>query len=211
MNLNPFKAENTNATGWGKQETQAVQSEPAPATWEKPAEPVATETLAPETATPVAEEQAPACQDAETATCEQAVKPDTARNPYFTRGNFGMDAVGIIEVYDMNFHVGSAFQLICVAADLDATAQAKGKLSKAVWYLERLVKSLGDDESTLACLNYAERMKMYSPFDIIDDLGVGYLVGSAINNIITYTTDGNKREVVQAIQCLNRAVEKGVI
>lgn len=62
--------------------------------------------------------------------------PDLVNNPSHYMGKYGLEAIDVIEAFDLNYYLGNAIKYILRAGKKDDECQ---DLKKAVWYLQRMI------------------------------------------------------------------------
>lgn len=66
-------------------------------------------------------------------------KPDPVNNPAHYKSSAGIEAIDVIEAFDLGYHLGNVFKYI-------ARHKRKGRpledIRKAEWYLKRYIESL---------------------------------------------------------------------
>lgn len=61
--------------------------------------------------------------------------------PHYTKG--GIEAIDVIEAWNLDFHLGNALKYIARAG---RKGDAREDIEKAVWYLERWLKTGSEDK-----------------------------------------------------------------
>lgn len=70
------------------------------------------------------------------------VKKEMVNHPQHYQSKNGMEAIDVIEAFDLGFNLGNVIKYILRAGKKDATVQ---ELEKAKWYLEREINKLKEN------------------------------------------------------------------
>ncbi len=73
------------------------------------------------------------------------MKPHDEINPDHYKAADGSEVIDVIELYDLDFHIGNALKYMLRAGKKLDTA-AVTDLEKAIWYLQREIKVLSPEE-----------------------------------------------------------------
>jgi hypothetical protein len=69
--------------------------------------------------------------------CASHLKKETVNSPEHYQSDKGMEAIDVIEAFNLNFNLGNVVKYVLRAGKKDG--QGKDDLMKALWYLERQV------------------------------------------------------------------------
>ena len=81
-----------------------------------------------------------------TAQPARAGKPEAVNHPAHYQSKTGLEAIDVIEAFELDFNLGNAAKYILRCGKKDAAVQ---ELRKAIWYIEREISSIEESKGTL--------------------------------------------------------------
>ena len=73
-------------------------------------------------------------------------KPEAVNHPAHYQSKTGLEAIDVIEAFELDFNLGNAAKYILRCGKKDAAVQ---ELRKAIWYIEREINSIEESKGTL--------------------------------------------------------------
>jgi uncharacterized protein DUF3310 len=75
---------------------------------------------------------------------DQILKEELINNPSHYQSESGMEAIDVIEAFDLNFNLGNCIKYILRAGKKEDELQ---DLKKALWYIKRQIKNIEVEEN----------------------------------------------------------------
>lgn len=119
---------------------------------------------------------------------------------YYKSESGKFQVIDIIERYKMPFGLGSAFKYL-VRAGKKSNNKASTDCEKALYYLNREQKELTYN----SCVSLDE---VPDPITVVDSFNLGFLQGSAANNLLEYLLSSDDAFLDKAIEITKRIIEK---
>lgn len=117
--------------------------------------------------------------------------------PWYESKDGSFDVIFIIQNYRMSFELGSAFKHL-IKAEYDYYAD---NLRKAAWYLEK-------EASYLEGFDTLGRAAAIDPIDVIEGFALPYLLGKAVDSLLSYASTGDSAYLVNTIECVATALDR---
>lgn len=117
--------------------------------------------------------------------------------PWYKAKDGSFDVISIIQNYRMSFELGSAFKHL-IKAEYGYYAD---NLRKAAWYLEKEAIYLEGFDT----LGHAAAI---DPIDVIEGFALPYLLGKAVDSLLSYASTGDSAYLVNTIECVATALDR---